>query len=157
MTQHFSPVKQTSHVSDVSPQSSPLKNILEFVPRRSSRSSNSSSCSDVICDGSGSSRDSSPVQIKPFNLPKMAKLTELKSPIKSKSPSKLKTMGNSPKKILNSPIKNLNSPSKVKTPTKLLLNSPKKTSSLISMMADQANQFTAKPPASRKNDESDQQ
>eukprot|EP00092_Neocalanus_flemingeri_P022542 GFUD01024444.1.p1 GENE.GFUD01024444.1~~GFUD01024444.1.p1 ORF type:complete len:1183 (+),score=255.92 GFUD01024444.1:131-3679(+) len=153
MTQHFSPIKQNSHVSDASPQSSPLKNILEFVPRRSSRSSNSSSCSDVICDGSGSSRDSSPVQIKPFSLPKMAKLTELKSqsPMKSKSPSKPK-MGNSPKKIFSSPIKHLSSPSKVKTPTKLLLNSPKKTISLISV-AEQANPVTAKPPEIEKTDE----
>jgi len=154
ITQHYSPVKQTSHVSDTSPQSSPLKNILEFVPRRSSRSSNSSSCSDVICDGSGSSRENSPVRCKPFSLPpKMAKLTELHSPNKFKSPSKpnIRTMGNSPKKIIHSPMKTLSSPAKVKTPTKHLLNSPKK-SSLISM-ANQANQITAKPPEISKTDE----
>ena len=148
---NFSPAKQTSHVSDTSPHSSPLKNILEFVPRRSSRSSNSSSCSDVICDGSGSSRDSSPVQVKPFNLPKMARLTELKTPTKSKSPAKAK-MGNSPKRLINTAIRSLNSPSKVSSPTKPLLNSPKNTNSLISMTQD-ATKLTAKPPEILKTDE----
>jgi len=151
--QHFSPAKQNSNISDASPHSSPLKNILEFVPRRSSRSSNSSSCSDVICDGSGSSRESSPIHIKPFNLPKMAKLSELKSPVKSKSPAKsrISIMGNSPKKLCSSPLKTLSSPAKVKTPTKNASKSPKK--NLLISMAEQASQATAKPPETVKTEE----
>jgi len=120
--QNITPVKNMQNVSESpSPHSSPLKNILECVPRRSSRSSNSSSCSDVICDGSGSSRDNSPVQVQPFPLPKMARLTELKTPTKTKSPLKPK-MGNSPNKIINTAIKSLSSASPTRASPELPKN-----------------------------------
>jgi len=149
--QNISPVKQTQHVSDTaSPHSSPLKNILECVPRRrSSRSSNSSSCSDVICDGSGSSRDSSPVQAKPFPLPKMARLSELKTPTKTKSPIKRnQNMGNSPNKIINTAIKSLSSAS----PTKPRIEPPKNPITQISK-AHIAEKVAAEPPEIFETDE----
>jgi len=149
--QNISPVKQTQHVSDsASPHSSPLKNILECVPRRrSSRSSNSSSCSDVICDGSGSSRDSSPIQAKPFPLPKMARLSELKTPTKTKSPIKRnQNMGNSPNKVINTAIKSLSSAS----PTKPRIEPPKNPITQISK-AHIAEKVAAEPPEIFETDE----